>query len=111
MDKNPDYVESMTQRILKAPISPEAFQRQLGAVMSFSTFDRLSGINAPTLVLNGKRDILVPPENGSILAKAIPNAKLVTLERSAHALAEDVEESTTAITEFLSRPVQLTTQC
>ena len=110
MDKNPDHVDSMTKRILKAPISPEAFQRQLGACLSFSTFDRLSGIKAPTLVLCGKRDILVPPENGSILAKAIPNAKLVVLERSAHALAEDAEEATNAILEFLLKPVQLTVQ-
>lgn len=101
MDKDPDYAESMTRRILKAPISPEAYQRQLSAVFAFSTFDRLSGIKAPTLVLHGKRDILVPPENGSILAKAIPNARLVLLERSAHALAEDTEEATDAITEFL----------
>jgi len=107
MDKDPDYVKSMTQRILKAPISPEAFQRQLGAVMSFSTFDRLSGIKAPTLVLHGKQDILVPPENGSILAKAIPNAKLVLLEKSAHALAEDTEEATNAITEFLPKSSSL----
>ena len=101
IDKNPDYVDSLTKRILKAPISPEAFQRQTNAVMAFSSFDRLSGIKAPTLVLAGKRDILIPPENGSILAKAIPNAKLVLLERSAHALAEDAEEATNAITEFL----------
>jgi pimeloyl-ACP methyl ester carboxylesterase len=101
MDKNPDFVESMTERILKAPISPEAFQRQTDAVMAFSSFDRLSAIKSPTLVLAGKRDILIPPENGSILAKAIPNARLVLLERSAHALAEDAEEETKAITEFL----------
>ncbi|MEM3673176.1 MAG: hypothetical protein QW468_02965 [Candidatus Bathyarchaeia archaeon] len=31
------------------------------------------------MVLYGKRDILVPPESGSILAKAIPNAELVYL--------------------------------
>jgi len=101
IDKNPDFVESMTKRILKAPISPEAFQRQTNAIMAFSSFDRLSGIKARTLVLCGKRDVLIPPENGSILAKAIPGAKLVLLERSAHALAEDAEEAISAITEFL----------
>jgi pimeloyl-ACP methyl ester carboxylesterase len=101
MDKNPDYAEAMTQRILKNPISPEAFQRQLGAVMSFSTFDRLPRIEALTLVMNGRQDILVPPENGLILAKRIPNAKLVLLGKSAHALAEDTEEATEAVTKFL----------
>jgi pimeloyl-ACP methyl ester carboxylesterase len=51
--------------------------------------------------LCGKRDILVPPENGPILAKAIPNAKLVYLEKSAHMLAEEMGEAVRIVTEFL----------
>jgi len=101
VDKNPDSVDSFLQRILRAPTSPEASLRQIGAIMSFSTFDRLSGIKAPTLVLHGKRDILIPPENGSILAKAIPGARLVLLEGSAHGLVEDIGDATNTITEFL----------
>ena len=64
-------------------------------------FDRLSGIKAPTLALSGKRDTLCPPENGAILAKAMPNAKLVFFEKSAHALNEDMEEVIHTIIEFL----------
>ena len=69
--------------------------------MQFDTYDRLSQIKAPTLVLRGKRDILVPPENGPILSKAIPNAKLANLEKSAHLLTEDKEEMIHVVTEFL----------
>ena len=101
MDKNTAFIESQTQKAWKFPTSPEGFSRQAKAVMSFNASDRVSGITAPTLVLHGKRDILAPPDNGSILAKAIPNAKLVLLEESAHVLAEDMEEATNAITEFL----------
>jgi pimeloyl-ACP methyl ester carboxylesterase len=100
MDKNTDIIESYIQKAMKAPTSPEGFSRQVRA-LSFNAFDRVSGITAPTLVLHGKRDILAPPDNGSILAKAIPNAKFVLFEESAHLLAEDVEEATNAITEFL----------
>ena len=101
VDRNPDQIESFLQRILRAPTSPETTLRQLGAIMSFSTFDRLSGVKAPTLVLHGKRDILIPTENGPILAKAIPGAKLVLLEKSAHGLTEDIEEATKTVREFL----------
>ena len=101
IDNNPDYVELMIRQILKAPISDEAYGRQLNAITQFDTYDRLSQIKAPTLVLRGKRDILIPPENGSILAKAIPNAKLANLEKSAHLLTEDMEEVIHVITEFL----------
>jgi len=101
MDNNPDFLELMIRQILKAPISNEAYARQLNAILQFDTYERLSQIKAPTLVLHGKRDILVPPENGSILVKGIPNAKLVKLENSAHGLVEDMEEVTHIIREFL----------
>jgi len=98
---NPEFVGLLIQRTLKAPTSGEVLLRQRAAIMNFSAFDRLSGIKAPTLVLNGKRDVLCLPENGSILSKAIPNAKLVLFEKSAHALIEDMEEVIHSITDFL----------
>jgi pimeloyl-ACP methyl ester carboxylesterase len=101
MDNNPDFVELMIKRMLKAPTSPEVRMRQTGATMSFDAYDRLPRIKASTLVLSGKRDIGVPPKNGSILAKSIPNAKLVFFEKSGHALNEDMEEVIHTITEFL----------
>ena len=36
--------------------------------------DRLSAVAAPTLVIHGETDQLVPPENGRILSRAIPHA-------------------------------------
>ena len=99
--KNPDLVELMMQRALKAPISDESYRRQLGAILVFDTHDRLPQIKAPTLILCGRKDILVPPGNGPILAEAIPDAKLVYLERSAHGLVEDMDEVINAVTGFL----------
>jgi pimeloyl-ACP methyl ester carboxylesterase len=102
LDKNPDYVESGYKRLLNAPpTTDEARTRHGRAAMNADTFNRLSGIKAPTLILSGKRDVLVPPENGLILSKGIPNAKLVYLENSGHTLAEDMDEVIHSITEFL----------
>lgn len=100
--KNPDFVELMIQQILKAPISREAFMRQVNAIMEFDTCDRLPEVKAPTLILHGKQDILVPPENGSILAKGIPNAKLVYFKNSAHELIEEREKMMHLILDFLT---------
>jgi pimeloyl-ACP methyl ester carboxylesterase len=100
--KNPDSVELMIQQILKAPISNEAFMRQLNAILEFDVYDRLPEVRAPTLILHGKQDILVPPENGSILAKAIPNAKLVYFRNSAHGLIEEMEIMMHVILGFLT---------
>lgn len=100
--KNSDLVELSIQRMLKAPISNEAFMHQLNAIMEFDTYDRLSQIRAPTLILHGKKDILVPPENGSILAEAIPNAKLVYFKNSAHGLIEEMEKAIQILLDFLT---------
>ncbi|HYB06547.1 MAG TPA: alpha/beta hydrolase [Nitrososphaerales archaeon] len=99
--KNPELVELLMQRILKSPISVEPYRRQLSAVLEFNTHARLPQIKAPTLILCGRKDILVPPGNGPILAEAIPNSRLVYLERSAHALAEDMDEVINLVTGFL----------
>jgi 3-oxoadipate enol-lactonase len=99
--EHPDFVDSLFQRASKYPISLDCYMRQLNAVRNFHTYERLQQIKVPTLILHGKRDILVPPENGLILSKAIPNARLVCFEKSAHALAEDMDEVIHTITEFL----------
>ncbi len=70
--------------------------------MNFDICDRLSQVRAPTLILHGKQDILVPPENGSILAEAIPNAKLVYFENSAHGLIEEMEKVIHVLLDFLA---------
>lgn len=100
--KNPDFVEFSIQQILRAPISNEAFMRQMNAIVEFATCDRLPQIKAPTLILHGKRDILVPPGNGSMLAKAIPSSKLVYFENSAHGLIEEMEKVIRVLLSFLS---------
>jgi len=45
---------------------------------------RLPGIAAPTLVIHGEDDALMRPENSDVLAREIPNARLVTLAGAGH---------------------------
>jgi pimeloyl-ACP methyl ester carboxylesterase len=89
------------QRAAEHPISKEGWRRQLNAMREFNTHERLQQVSVPTLVLHGLRDIEIPPETGSILAKTIPNAKLVYLEKSAHYLAEQMKEVINILLEFL----------
>jgi len=101
IQNNPEFIELFIQRVLVAPISSRSFLRRLHALTKFDTHDRLPQIRTPTLILHGKRDILVPPENGSILAEAIPNAKLVHFENSAHVLAEEMDKVLRTLLDFL----------
>jgi pimeloyl-ACP methyl ester carboxylesterase len=101
--ENSQWIESKIDDVLKIPTTAGSFSRQLGAIMKFRSFERLPTINAPTLVMHGKKDILVPPENGQILADRIPGTKLAVFENSAHILfSQEPQAVTTAIIDFLS---------
>jgi pimeloyl-ACP methyl ester carboxylesterase len=98
---NPQVFEDMVQRMLRAPISKEAFLKQYYAIMEFDTYDRLPQIGVPTLILHGKKDILLPVENAIIMAQRIPKAKLIIFENAGHALAEEMDKVISAILNFL----------
>jgi 3-oxoadipate enol-lactonase len=53
-------------------------------VSKHNTIDRLGQIKAPTLVLAGTDDKIVPIEFSRIVAQHIPSAKLVELRKGSH---------------------------
>jgi pimeloyl-ACP methyl ester carboxylesterase len=67
--------------------NPPGVARQLLAILASG--DRtapLGGVTAPTLVIHGTPDPLVPVEAGRATAAAVPGAKLLELQRMGHAL-------------------------
>ncbi|MHA1467560.1 MAG: alpha/beta fold hydrolase, partial [Promethearchaeota archaeon] len=85
MKKNPDYIENKINMMLKTPTTPSAYKRQIDAGMKSPTRCRkLKKIDIQTLVIHGKKDILVPPQNGEILTNLIPNAELELFDNNAH---------------------------
>ena len=88
---------------LGATVTNDGYFAQLAAVRAWSgTHDRLPGITMPTLVIHGETDELVPPENGRIIAKAIPGARLVMIPRASHIFFTDqFQASTGALLSFL----------
>ncbi len=106
-----DFIESYRQQILKTPISPDSFQRQIQAAMGFNTGMRLRKINVPTLILHGKEDKVVPPENAEVLAKRIPNAKMIMIENAAHYVFYPGPKTiVNKITEFLTEKIEIEAQ-
>jgi pimeloyl-ACP methyl ester carboxylesterase len=67
----------------------------------------LSRIRIPTLVLWGKDDRILPPEEGLRLATAIPGAHLVVLPDTGHVPQEETpEEFSRAVSSFLSEALR-----
>jgi pimeloyl-ACP methyl ester carboxylesterase len=65
--------------------------RQLVAILAAtSRMDRLKHVQVPTLVIHGIDDVLVPVENGRLVAEAVPGARLIELEGMGHDLPKRV---------------------
>lgn len=57
---------------------------QLRAVAGHDTNARLGAITAPTLVIHGSEDMMIPPANGALIAERIPGARLEILDGAGH---------------------------
>jgi pimeloyl-ACP methyl ester carboxylesterase len=82
-----DVIRTLAGRSYDRGLNPAAAGRQLAAIIASG--DRtplLRTISAPTVVVHGTADRLVAPSGGRSTAKAIPGARLVTIEGMGHDL-------------------------
>ncbi len=77
--------------------------RQAEALSAWpGSFDRLPGIRAPTLVITGTDDVVIPPGNSTALARRIPGAQLAEIAGAGHGLMYQCpEDIANAVTGFL----------
>lgn len=87
---------------LRFPVDPAGYRAQLAAAWGHDSKDRLRSIAAPTLVLHGSDDRIVPVANGRLLAEAIPNARLEVLDGAGHFYATDAPEADREVLRFLA---------
>lgn len=80
----------------------EGLRGQFEAAMKHSTLSRLDMIKAPTLVIAGTEDRIVPPRFAEVLAQKIPDARLVVIEDGSHTIiAEKRSRFNRAVLDFL----------
>jgi 3-oxoadipate enol-lactonase len=97
IQKHMDVLLQLNQLSLQHPTPKHGMVRQMQAVQGHDTYERLSQIEAPTLVVTGKEDGLVPPENSVALAQRIPNADLAILSNASHLFNIELPETTAAV--------------
>lgn len=104
IERNPAIIEERVARQLEYPTPGHGAIRQAGAIMGHDTYELLSKIDLPALVIAGDNDRLIPVENSRILASRIPGAELVILKGPGHEFfIEDPEDVNRTILDFLGR--------
>jgi 3-oxoadipate enol-lactonase len=88
-------VEQIVEEALAFPHqqSVEAFQAQVDVCLAHDTVDRLSEIAAPTLVIAGGRDTILPPRHGQAVAELIPDARFEVMQEEAHQPFQEVPDA------------------
>jgi pimeloyl-ACP methyl ester carboxylesterase len=91
---------------LRANVTNDGYFAQLAAIRAWEgTHDRLAGLTMPVLVIHGETDQLVPVDNGRIIARAIPQARLITIPHASHIFFTDqLDTAGPAVLEFLAAP-------
>src|SRR5580658_9810675 len=94
--------EDMAIRMKWYPTA-QGYMGQLQGIFGWEAYSRIAQITAPTLVIHGEADRLVPAANSRLIAEKIPGAKLVLIPNASHIFETDQPAAAhQAILEFLS---------
>jgi pimeloyl-ACP methyl ester carboxylesterase len=76
---------------------------QLQGIMMWEAYSRIAQIAAPTLIVHGETDQLVPPENGKLIALRISGSKIVMIPHASHIYSTDQPDAAhKPVLEFLT---------
>jgi pimeloyl-ACP methyl ester carboxylesterase len=94
--------EAFRDVVFQLPVPIPAIMTQMQAIGGHDTHDRLQEIQAPTLVIHGTEDQMLPVSNGRAIAAEIPGARLEILEGVGHAFfLERAEQSAQLVKDFV----------
>jgi len=85
--EHPERVRELVRHFTANRSSAAAIGAQLLASARFNAVSRLPRLRAPTLVMHGERDRLVPLAASRLLAARIPDAELAVVPGAGHAYA------------------------
>lgn len=110
-ERHPDIIQAWLDWRLANPIDLDGYQAQLAIGLSLlaeeACFEhKLPKISAPTLILFGAHDKVVPPDNAYLLAEKIPNSQIVIIPDAGHFFPiETPQTASHAIIQFAKQEV------
>jgi FXSXX-COOH protein len=91
--KDPRLREAQAMARRAAPPNPIGYAQQFLQGTTWSSLHWGATVTTPALVIAGACDRLVPPANGLLLARMLPNSRLHTLEGEGHLMLFDAESA------------------
>jgi pimeloyl-ACP methyl ester carboxylesterase len=97
-----DRIAEDIERRLRNPFNERAYQAQLLAASLHNCYGRLERIRAPTLVVHGARDRMIPVANACMTARRVPGARMKILADAGHLYPTEEPAVDEAIGEFFA---------
>jgi pimeloyl-ACP methyl ester carboxylesterase len=83
-EANPALYEQALAIAARRAVAVPVIMAQMQACAAHDTYDRLPSVAAPTLVVHGTEDMMLPVENAAVIAARIPGARLEILDGAGH---------------------------
>jgi pimeloyl-ACP methyl ester carboxylesterase len=100
-EEHADFIEKQVRDRARRPVAARAFQAQLAASQGHDVWDALPSIAAPTLVLHGSEDAVLPLGTAKLLCDRIPGAVLDVFDGAGHLFFHEQPQRTAdAVTAF-----------
>jgi 3-oxoadipate enol-lactonase len=98
-DVDPAFLDAFIAKKSRDVQDDEGYRAQIAAVLAHDTHDRLPQIVAPTLVVTGDDDRVIPGASSEVLAERIPNARLEVIGGAGHLFFLERPEATLRVLE------------
>jgi len=103
IDANPMIKDMLVMAVgMMPPTPPQTAQNAMAGMFGWSAYERLPEIAAPTLIVHGDADVIIPVENAYILKERIHGSLLHIVPGAGHGYpAQDPVGVHAVVTEFL----------
>ena len=82
--ETPERIAADLEQRRQRRLDLEAYRGHVAAAMMHDAHRSLHAIDAPTLVVHGEHDRLIPKANGKLIARTIPDARLHLIPHAGH---------------------------
>ena len=100
--ETPQRIDADLEQRRQRRLDPQAYRGQVTAAMLHDAHRSLHAIDAPTMVVHGENDRLIPKANGELIAREIPEARLHLIPHAGHYYSTDEPNVDEVITDFFA---------
>ncbi len=93
IENHRDSIAEHIETMIEIPTPAHGFMQQLQACLAHDTYEELTKISIPVLVIHGDEDRLIPVENGKMLADRIKDSELYIVSGAGHLYLTEAQKA------------------